>query len=72
MSDCDCVRVYELLNELGTLMLKRKCIALSNAGYSREEINVMLDETLVPELNAWVADVMQGFTHEPRQRHTLN
>jgi hypothetical protein len=70
---CDCVRAHELLNELGTLMIKHKCISLSNQGYSIDEINDMLDQQLVPELKHWMFTILQGFIHdETSAGHTVN
>jgi hypothetical protein len=40
--ECDCCRINQLLNELGVLMLKRKCETLIRQGLSREEVNMML------------------------------
>jgi hypothetical protein len=70
--DCDCCRVNELLNELGALMVKQKCAMLFKQGYTRDEVNVALNEQLIPELNCWVADMMQGFMDDSSAGHTVN
>jgi hypothetical protein len=73
MDKCDGVRANELLNELGALMLKHKCIELMKQGYTREEVNMMMEQRFVPELNDWMSHILQGFMHdETSAGHTVN
>jgi hypothetical protein len=53
----------QLLNEIGALVVKQKCTMLFKQGYTREQVNELLNEDLIPELNDWVAHIMRGF-HE--------
>jgi hypothetical protein len=68
----DYYRVNELLNELGVLMVKQKCAALFNQGLTREEVNDVLNERLIPELNSWRESILQGFKDESIAGQTLN
>jgi hypothetical protein len=70
---CTCCQIHSLLNELGALMIKQRCAMLFQQGYTRDEVNDVLNAQMIPELNQWVADMMRGFTDELDARgHTLN
>jgi hypothetical protein len=73
MCDSDYCRTYDLLREAGELGVKQRCATLFKQGYTREQVNVILNEDLLPEFNNWIAAqcayILRGFTHES---HTLN
>jgi hypothetical protein len=65
---CDCCRIHSLLHEIGGLVVKRRCAALFDQGYTRDEVNVVLNERFIPELNDWVDAqrecIMGGFIND--------
>jgi hypothetical protein len=70
--NCACCRVHGLLHEIGVIVIKKRCAALFDQGYTCDEVNVALNEQFIPELNDWVDAqrecVMRGFMHD----ETLN
>jgi hypothetical protein len=74
--DCDGCRIHTLLHEIGVVVIKQRCAALFDQGFSRDEINVALNERFIPEMNDWVDAqrecILQGFMDESSAGHTLN
>jgi hypothetical protein len=68
-------KINAALWALAVVTIKRQVIDMINSGMSREQVNAILNEELLPECNEWVRENRRSITrtiHGDAPTHTIN